>query len=145
MGHVFWVESKRTACYREACVSEYCSVCMTMGMESVQEEKQKAGANRHTMPQFEFLTRDASLRISLRVLNSTELLKVYKPVRQLSSSSDTSIFLCSLCAHALAWSCRDRFTGAAPSVCNSLPCKVRSSDRLVSFKSSLKSHLFKLS
>ena len=36
------------------------------------------------------------------------------------------------------------FSHAALSVCNSLPCKSRSSKTLPSFKSSLKSHLFKL-
>ena len=37
------------------------------------------------------------------------------------------------------------FAYAAPSVCNSLPCKVRSSSKLTSFESSLKLDLFKLS
>ena len=39
----------------------------------------------------------------------------------------------------------DLFAYAAPSVCNSLPCKVRSSSKLTSFESSLKLDLFKLS
>ena len=51
----------------------------------------------------------------------------------------TSI-LCLLVAQR-AWS----FTYAAPSVWNSLPCQVRSSITLTAFKSSLKSHLFRLS
>ena len=97
----------------------------------------------------------------------TELLTVYKPTRQLRSSSDISILcpgsgccmlpidsriqykfasLChnslSLCVHALAWSeiffMLHRLSGI-------MPCKMRSSDIFTSFKSSFKSHLFKLS
>ena len=72
----------------------------------------------------------------------TELLIVYKSVRQLRSSSDTSILcLPSVCMHSLG---QRPFSCAAPSVWNSLPCKVRSSSTLPSFALSLKPHLFKL-
>ena len=40
--------------------------------------------------------------------------------------------------------CQRSFSYAAQSVWNSLPCQIRSSNTLTSFKSSLKSHLFKL-
>ena len=66
-------------------------------------------------------------------------LNVYQPTRQLRSSSDTSI-LCfpSVRTHSLGQrSC----SYAALSVLNSLPCKIRSSNTLTSFKSSLKSYI----
>ena len=66
-------------------------------------------------------------------------LNVYQPTRQLRSSSDTSI-LCfpSVRTHSLGQrSC----SYAALSVLNSLPCKIRSSNTLISFKSSLKSYI----
>ena len=73
----------------------------------------------------------------------TELLKVYKPTQDLCSSSDTLILrLSSVHAQLLG---QRSFSYAAPSVWNSLPSKVRSSNIFTSFKSTLKSHLFKLS
>ena len=73
----------------------------------------------------------------------TELLEVYRPTRQLLSTEDTSI-LCfpAVCTRSLG---QRSVSCAAPSVCNSLPFKVRSSKTLTVFRSSLKSHLFKLS
>ena len=64
----------------------------------------------------------------------TELLKVDKPTNHKHSYSDTS-FLClpSVCMQLLG---QRKFSYAAPSVWNSLPCKVRSSNTLTSFKSS---------
>ena len=54
---------------------------------------------------------------------------------QLHSSSDTSVLcLPSVCMHSLG---QISFSYAALSVWNSLPCKVRSSDTLTSFKSRL--------
>ena len=67
-------------------------------------------------------------------------LNVYQPTRQLRSSSDTSI-LCfpSVRTHSLGQrSC----SYAVLSVLNSLPCKIRSSNTLISFKSSLKSYIY---
>ena len=57
---------------------------------------------------------------------SIELLNVYTPIRQLRSSSDTST-LCrpSVCTHSLG---QRSFSYAAPSVWNSPPCNVRSSN-----------------
>ena len=73
----------------------------------------------------------------------TELLKIYKPTRQLHSSSDASIlWLPYVCMHLLG---QRSFSYAAPSVWNSLPCNVRSSNIFTSFKLSLQCHLFKLS
>ena len=61
----------------------------------------------------------------------SELLQVYKPACQLHSSSDTSIlWLPSVCTHLLG---QRSISYAAPSVWNSLPCKVRSSNTLMSF------------
>ena len=58
----------------------------------------------------------------------TELLKVYKPTNHKRSSSDNS-FLClpSVCIQLLG---QRSFSYAAPSVWNSLPCKVKSSNTL---------------
>ena len=72
----------------------------------------------------------------------TEPLKVYKPTRQLRSSSDTSILCLSLCARTRL--VRDVFL-VMHRLSGTLPCKVRSSNTLTSFKSSMKSHLRKLS
>ena len=72
---------------------------------------------------------------------------VYKPTRQLCCYSDTSI----LCLPSVARSrlVRDLFLMlyilSGTVVWNSLPRKVRSSKTLTSFKSSWKSHFFKLS
>ena len=73
-----------------------------------------------------------------------ELLKVYKPTRQLHSSSDRLIqfpFFIFHCAHTLAWS---EIFRMLLNVSGTVPCKVRSSNTLGSFKPSLKSHLFML-
>ena len=68
----------------------------------------------------------------------TELLKVYKPTCQLHSSH---IFICCLpSVHSQSLDQRS-FSYAVPSVWNSFPCKVRSSNTFTSFKSSLKSPL----
>ena len=59
----------------------------------------------------------------------TELLKVYKPTQQLGSSSDTSIlYLFSVHMHSLG-----QRSFSAPSVCDGLSCKVRSTSTLTSF------------
>ena len=54
----------------------------------------------------------------------TELLRIYKPTRQLRSSFDTSI-LCipTVCTH---WLGQRSFSHAAPAVWNTLPYKIRS-------------------
>ena len=78
------------------------------------------------------------------MLGVTKTLPVYTPTRQLRSSSDISI-LCppSVCImHSLG---QRSLSSAAPSVWNSLPCEVRPSDTLTSFRPSFKSHLFQLS
>ena len=62
---------------------------------------------------------------------------VYKPTWQLRSSFDTSILcLPSVCMHSL---------GQRPFFFCNITCKIMSSNTLTCFKSSLKSHLFKLS
>ena len=66
-------------------------------------------------------------------------LKAYKPTRQLRSSTDTSI-LCFPSVRTRSLGQRS-FSHAAPSIWNSLLCKVRPSNTLTSFKSDL----FKLS
>ena len=77
---------------------------------------------------------------------ATEMILVAAPTNetcQQRSSSDTSILcLPSVRRHSLG---QRSFSYAAPSVWNSLPCKVRSSNTPTAFKSPLKSHLFKLS
>ena len=73
----------------------------------------------------------------------TELLAVYKPTCQLCSPSGTSILcLPSVHTHSLG---QRSFSYDTSSVWNSLPWQVRSSNTLASYKSSLKSNLFKLS
>ena len=73
----------------------------------------------------------------------TELLRIHKPTRQLRSSSDTSI-LCvpTVRTHSLG---QRSFSYAAPTVWNTLPYKIRSSNTISSFKSSLKTDLFQQS
>ena len=73
----------------------------------------------------------------------TELLKIFKPTHQLRSSSDTSI-LCipSVRTHSLG---QRSFSYAALTVWNTLPYKIRSSNTISSFKSSLKTYLFQQS
>ena len=73
----------------------------------------------------------------------TELLRIYKPTRQLRSSSDTSI-LCipTVRTHSLG---QRSFSCAAPTVWNTLPYEIRSSNTISSFKSSLKTYLFQQS
>ena len=70
----------------------------------------------------------------------TELLRIYKPTRQLRSSSDTAI-LCipSVRTHLLG---QRSFSYAAPAVWNTLPYEIRSSNTISSFKSSLKTSSF---
>ena len=61
----------------------------------------------------------------------TDLMKVYKPTRQLRSSSDTCILcLPSVCTHSLG---QRSFSYAAPSIWNSLPYRARPSRTLTSF------------
>ena len=73
----------------------------------------------------------------------TELLRICKPTRQLRSSSDTSI-LCipTVRTHSLG---QRSFSYAAPTVWNTLPYEIRSSNTISSFKSSLKTYLFQRS
>ena len=73
----------------------------------------------------------------------TELLRIYKPARQLRSSSDTSI-LCipTVRTHLLG---QRSFSYAAPTVWNTLPYEIRSSNTISSFKSSLKTYIFQQS
>ena len=70
----------------------------------------------------------------------TELLRIYKPTRQLRSSSDTSI-LCIPTVRTQSLGQRS-FSYAAPAVWNTLPYKIRSSNTISSFKSSLKTDHF---
>ena len=82
-------------------------------------------------------------------LNSTapdylsELLRIYKPTRQIHSSSDTSI-LCipTVCIHSLG---QRSISYAAPAVWNTLPYEIRSSNTISSFRSSLKTYRFQQS
>ena len=72
----------------------------------------------------------------------TELLKAYKPTCHLRTSSDTAILcLPSVYMHMYAWS----VSYAALYIWYSLLWKVWSSSTLTSFRSWLKSHIFKLS
>ena len=73
----------------------------------------------------------------------TELLRIFKPTRQLRSSSDTSI-LCipTVRTHSLG---QRSFSYAAPTVWNTLPYEIRSSNTSSYFKSSLKTYLFQQS
>ena len=73
----------------------------------------------------------------------TELLRIYKPTRQLRSSSDTSI-LCipTVRTHSLG---QKSLSYAAPAVWYTLPYEIRSSSTISSFKSSLETHLFQQS
>ena len=59
----------------------------------------------------------------------TELLRYYKPTRQLRSSSDTSI-LCIPTVHSLG---QRSFSYAAPAVWNTFPYEIRSSITISSF------------
>ena len=69
--------------------------------------------------------------------------KIYKPTRQVGVSSNTPILcLPSVRTHLLG---QRSFSYAVTSISSSLHCKVRSSDKLRFFRSSLKSHLLKLS
>ena len=72
----------------------------------------------------------------------TELLRINKPTHQLRSSSDTSI-LCipTVRTHSLG---QRSFSYASPTVWNTLPYEIRSSNTISSFKS-LKTYLFQLS
>ena len=70
----------------------------------------------------------------------TELLRIYKPTRQLRSSSDTSI-LCIPTVRTHSFGQRS-FSYAAPTVWNTLPYEIRSSNTISSFKSSLKTLSF---
>ena len=66
----------------------------------------------------------------------TELLRIYKPTGQLRSSSDTST-LCIPTVRTHSFGQRS-FSYAAPAIWNTLPYKIRSSNTISSFKSSLK-------
>ena len=71
----------------------------------------------------------------------TDLLTIYKPARQLRSSSDTSALRIPAFR---TQSFGDRsFSHSAPSVWNTLPPEIRSCDTVSSFKSHLKTHLFR--
>ena len=73
----------------------------------------------------------------------TELLRIYKPTRQLRSSSDTSI-LCIATVRTHLFGQRS-LSYAAPAVWNTLPYEIRSSNTISSLKSSLKPYLFQQS
>ena len=68
--------------------------------------------------------------------NLTKLMRIYKQTRQLRSSSDTFI-LCVPTVHTHSLGQRS-FAYAAPAVWNTLPYEIRSSNTILSFKSSLK-------
>ena len=72
-----------------------------------------------------------------------KLLRIYKPTRQLHSTSDTSVLgIRTVCIHSLD---QRSFSFAAPAVWNTLPYEIRSSNTISSFKSSLKTYLFQQS
>ena len=71
----------------------------------------------------------------------SELISIYTPARSLRSSSDT-LKLNPPPTHTRTFGERS-FSFAAPSIWNSLPLSIRSSDTESSFRSSLKTHLFK--
>ena len=73
----------------------------------------------------------------------TELLRIYKPTRQLRLSSDSSI-LCIPTVRTHSFGHR-LFSYAAPTVWTTFPYEIRSSDTILSFKSSLKTYLFQQS
>ena len=73
----------------------------------------------------------------------TELLRIYKPTRQLCSSSDTSI-LCIPTVRKHSLGLRS-FPYAAPTVWKTLPYEIRSSNTISSFKLSLITYLFQQS
>ena len=73
----------------------------------------------------------------------TDLLTVYNPAHQLHPSSDTSIL--SFPAVRTKSFGQRSFSHSAPSVWNTLPLELRSCNSVPSFKSNLKTHLFKMS
>ena len=73
----------------------------------------------------------------------TELLTVYKTNLPATPFFWYFHLLSSLCAHTLTWS--EIFFLMLHHLWNSLPCQIRSSNTLTSFKSALKSPLYKLS
>ena len=70
----------------------------------------------------------------------SNLLSLYAPTRTLRSSSDKST-LCFPSVRTVTFGQRS-FSHSAPTVWNSLPLHVRSSDSVPEFKSSVKTHLF---
>ena len=72
----------------------------------------------------------------------SDLISIYTPARSLRSSSDT-FKLKTPSTNTVSFGERS-FSYAAPSIWNSLPLSIRSSNSDSSFRSSLKTHLFKL-
>ena len=83
------------------------------------------------------------LPLELRAYSISVLISTYHLIRQLRSSSDTSI-LCipTIRTHSLG---QRSFSFAAPAVWNTLPYKIRSSNTISSFRSSLIAYLFQQS
>ena len=73
----------------------------------------------------------------------SNLLSLYVPARSLRSSADKST-LCPPSVRTVTFGHKS-FFHSAPTVWNSLPLSVRSSDSVISFKGSVKTHLFKSS
>ena len=73
----------------------------------------------------------------------SDLLQLYSPTRQLRSSNDTRI-LSKPSFNTKSFGSR-RFSHQSPLLWNSLPFKVRHSNTHLSFRSSLKTHLFQSS
>ena len=78
----------------------------------------------------------ASARLPLTPKKLTELLRIYKPIRQLRLSSDCFI----LCLPSVGTF--PSFSYTPPSVWNTVPYEIRSSNTLSSFKWSLKTYFF---
>ena len=74
----------------------------------------------------------------------SDILKVYTPRRSLRSSADTRKLIISADIKTKTFGQRS-FCYAAPSVWNSLPYEIRHSPSILSFKTQLKTHLFRVS
>ena len=140
--HVFFVSTK--VCFPRQNLCRDKSVCQTRVCVCV---------SRQVLSRQAYFSREKTCLLSrqtrfcrCKTFVATEMILVAAPTNetcQLRSSSDTSILcLPSVRRHSLG---QRSFSYAAPSVWNSLPCKVRSSNTPTAFKSPLKSHLFKLS
>ena len=88
-----------------------------------------------------FVSEPATFRLFLSLQNASELLTVYYPSRQLRPILDTNTFRIPLTKTKIFGERAFSFTG--PKQWNSLPCDVRYSPSLLSFKTALKTYLSK--